>query len=482
MAEGFDTGVLRERDTWKAFGIGIVLFCIIAYASLSIFGLSSSIYGVSEDAEQVPEFEVMTMNRTGIDDSIPLEDGMVKLSDLRGSVVILDFTAVDCQNCHYVQSHMEDNLGSWQSLSSEYPVVALSIGSWYRYESFERINDTFGDPSSSKHMPWPVANGASDSIILENGTRGDIVEYYAAQNLPLVYVIDHEGYVVAKEGTGTPLDGWRAFDRAVERAIEGDAESLRFGIEKADRSFSGVFVIGLFLGVLVYFSPCAFPVLPSYISYCLSLGVREDELREEGKLEGGAPSPFEVGVFAALGQLTFFGTVGIVIFGLDEFLNLSGVLHDIAVGIALLLVVLGALMLLGWTAHILSGVQRLLDRHMTTEEDDRFTPRRNMYLWGIGYSAASVDCTAAAVFPFIAWLAVVGEGALLMGMGGLIISVSLLMIGVTSMVGMGRGAMVDSLRRNSPLVKATGSWMMMFAGIGLLAYLTQPDIVAGMIG
>ena len=187
-------------------------------------------------------------------------------------------------------------------------------------------------------------------------------------------------------------------------------------------------------------------------------------------------------MFAALGQLTFFGTVGIVIFGLDEFLNLSGVLHDIAVGIALLLVVLGALMLLGWTAHILSGVQRLLDRHMTTEEDDKFTPRRNMYLWGIGYSAASVDCTAAAVFPFIAWLAVVGEGALLMGMSGLIISVSLLMIGVTSMVGMGRGAMVDSLRRNSPLVKATGSWMMMFAGIGLLAYLTQPDIVAGMIG
>ena len=63
-----------------------------------------------------------------------------------------------------------------------------------------------------------------------------------------MYVIDHEGYVVAKEGTGTPLDGWRAFDGAVERAIEGDAESLRFGIEKADRSFSGVFVIGLSSG------------------------------------------------------------------------------------------------------------------------------------------------------------------------------------------------------------------------------------------
>jgi hypothetical protein len=105
-----------------------------------------------------------------------------------------------------------------------------------------------------------------------------------------------------------------------------------------------------------------------------------------------------------------------------------------------------------------------------------------MYLWGIGYSAASVDCTAAAVFPFVAWLAVVGEGALVMGMGGLMISVSLLMIGVTSLVGMGRGALIDSLRRNSSIVKATGSWMMMFAGVGLFAYLTQPEIVSAILG
>jgi cytochrome c-type biogenesis protein len=482
VAEGIDMGVLREQDTWKAFGIGVVLFCIIAYASLSIFGISSSLYGVSDDAELVPDFEVMTMNRTGIDDSISDDGGMVKLSDLRGSVVILDFTAVDCANCHYVQGHIEDSLDSWQESGSEYPVVALSIGSWYGYESFDWINETFGDPDSDKHMRWPVANGATDSILLDNGTRGDLVEHYAAQNLPIVYVIDHEGYVVAKEGTGTPLDGWSSFDRAVDRAIEGDAESLRFGIEKADRSFSGVFVIGLFLGVLVYFSPCAFPVLPSYISYCLSLGVREEELREAGKLGGAAPGALEVGTFAALGQLTFFGSVGIVIFGLDGVLNLSGILHDIALGIALLLILLGALMLMGWTSHVLSRVQGLLDRHMTTEDDERFTPRRNMYLWGIGYSAASVDCTAAAVFPFVAWLAVVGEGALVMGMGGLMLSVSLLMIGVTAMVGMGRGALIDSLRRHSSIVKATGSWMMMFAGIGLFAYLTQPDVVTGILG
>ena len=308
------------------------------------------------------------------------------------------------------------------------------------------------------------------------------MEHYSAQSLPLALVFDLDGFVVAKEGTGTPLDGWGSFDDAVLKANSGDAEDLRFGIKKADRSFSGVFLIGLFLGILVYFSPCAFPVLPSYISYYLSLGVREDELREAGRIEGRIPGAFEVGGFAALGQLTFFGAVGMIIFGLDGIVSLSGLLHDIAVGIALLLVLLGSLMLLGWTSHLLAWVQRLLDSYLTTESDERFTPRRNMYLWGIGYSAASVDCTAAAVFPFVAWLAVVGEGAFVFGMSGLMISVSLLMIAVTVLVGMGRDAMIDRLRRSTAIVKATGSWMMMFAGLGLLAYLTQPEMVSEIMG
>ena len=113
--------------------------------------------------------------------------------------------------------------------------------------------------------------------------------------------------------------------------------------------------------------------------------------------------------------------------------------------------------------------------------DEQFTPRRNMYLWGIGYSAASVDCTAAAVFPFVAWLAVVGNGAFAFGMAGLILSVTLLMITVTALIGMGRQAMLDFLRRSTGIVKATGAWMMIFAGIGLLVYLTQPEKVAALL-
>ena len=480
MVAGLDFDVLRQKETWQAFVVGVVLFCIIGYSSLTLFGLSASAYGVSDEVVPVPDFEVSTMNRAGIYDVIADENGMVRLSDLQGNVVVIDFMAVDCANCHYVQTHIEQEIANWEALEGPHDVIVLSIGTWYGYESFDRINETFGDTGSDKHMSWPVANGGTDVVILENGDRGDLVEYYSAQAIPIVIVVDHEGYVVAKESTGTPLDGWAAFDSAIASANAGEAEDLRFGIKKADRSLTGVFVIGLFLGILVYFSPCAFPVLPSYIAYYLNLGMREDELRESGKLSGSMPKPIEIGGYAALGQLTFFAVIGGIIFGLDGIIDLSGVLHDIAIGIAWLLIILGGLMLLGWTSHLLNWVQGILDQYQTTEMDEQFTPRRNMYLWGIGYSAASVDCTAAAVFPFVAWLAVVGNGAFAFGMAGLILSVTLLMVSVTALVGMGRQAMLDFLRRSTGIVKATGAWMMMFAGLGLLVYLTQPEKVSAL--
>ena len=101
-----------------------------------------------------------------------------------------------------------------------------------------------------------------------------------------------------------------------------------------------------------------------------------------------------------------------------------------------------------------------------------------MYLWGIGYSAASIDCTAAAVIPFIAYLALIGGTATWTGLGGLMLSVSVLMIGVTTVVGLGQQQFVSILRRATGLIKAIGAWMMMMAGIALIFYLTQPELIA----
>ena len=557
---GVDLGVFKDSTTWKALGIGIVLFSIIGYAGLSMFDLASSGYGVDRDNIRLAtDFEVETVNRTVEESDYVNETGWFQLSDHRGKVVVVDFMAIDCANCHLVQAHLENQVDEWRDYDGDYEIIIISVGMWYSVEDLDMLNDTFGDTDSDAHMPWVVATGQTDSVLksevihsgmnsskvdLEDGsycieaqvnnsdkevscfdlgqgledndglnndvtgieiiieenssvnftintelegnvtweiiefTRGDMVEEYQAQAIPVVLVIDHEGFIVAKENSGTPTGGWDEFDSVVLAAADGEAEDLRFSLAEVDRSAGAIFTMGLLLGVLVYFSPCAFPILPGYISYYVGLGQREDELIEAGKLESRMPAHWILGGLAALGQLTFFAIIGVIVLGLGSIINLSGVLHYFALAVAILLVVLGAFMLTGGTAHLLGFVQKLVDKYSTTEMDERFTPKRNMYLWGIGYSAASIDCTAAAVIPFIAYLALIGGAATWTGLAGLMLSVSLLMIAVTTVVGLGQQQFINILRRSTGLIKAIGAWMMMMAGIALIFYLTQPELIA----
>ena len=134
-------------------------------------------------------------------------------------------------------------------------------------------------------------------------------------------------------------------------------------------------------------------------------------------------------------------------------------------------------MLTGGTAHLMGWVQKLIDKWSTTENDDTFTPRRNMYLYGIGYAAASIDCTAAAVLPFIIYLSTQGGNSVSFGLSGLMIGLLLLMISVTVVVSMGRQVMIDFLRRSTAMIKMVGSWMMMFAGIGLILIMSNPALL-----
>ena len=271
----------------------------------------------------------------------------------------------------------------------------------------------------------------------------------------------------------------------LESALTSDTSETmgnRIGWEEPETSFYAVFILGMILSILVYFSPCAFPVLPGFISYYLSLGAREDELIEQGKLKTRMPSSFNIGVLSGLGMWTFFGLIGIVALLMGEAFAQSGLIHYIAIFIALLLVVLGSMMLLGVTSHVMGFVQNMVDKYSTTEADETFTPRRNMYLYGIGYAAASIDCTAAAVLPFVVFLGTLGTSAIAFGIAGLMAGLLVLMIAVTVLVGMGRQVMINFLRKATGHIKMIGSWMMIMAGVGLTVYLTNPNAVNALFG
>jgi cytochrome c biogenesis protein CcdA len=178
---------------------------------------------------------------------------------------------------------------------------------------------------------------------------------------------------------------------------------------------------------------------------------------------------------------TFFLIIGGIAIVMGTAFQESGIVHYVAIGIAILLIVLGSMMLLGITSHLMGFVQKLVDRWSTTEMDEVFTPRRNMYLYGIGYAAASIDCTAAAVLPFVVLLVTLGQGAIISGLAGLMLGLLLLMIAVTMMVGLGRNMMINFLKRATGLIKLIGSWMMIMAGVVLTFYLTQADSINDLI-
>ncbi|NCG00979.1 MAG: hypothetical protein GWP25_04205, partial [Euryarchaeota archaeon] len=287
-----------------------------------------------------------------------------------------------------------------------------------------------------------------------------------------------------------PTDGWSNFDGKMEDILSAnptektnsDLISARLAWEEPSTSYAAVFILGMVLSILVYFSPCAFPVLPGFISYYLSLGAREDELIESGRLKAKMPNSWVIGLLSGLGMWTFFALIGIVAILMGEAFTKSGAVHYIAIFIALLLILLGSMMLIGITSHLMGFVDKFVRKYSTTETDETFTPRRNMYLYGIGYAAASIDCTAAAVLPFVIYLSTLGSTATGVGIGGLMLGLLILMVFVTGTVGLGRQVMINFLKRATGMIKLVGSWMMIMAGISLTIYLTQPEIVGQIFG
>ena len=480
-----DWGTFKRAETWKALGIAVILFGTIAYASLSLFGSLDALFQSDAEPEPIPEIVFESLNRTGIEDSLANETGWFTMSDLRGDVIIFDFMAHDCSNCHAVQAHLEAEMQGWKDLADSNGVGfhVIAYGAWYT-EDLAYLNTSGG----AYTVPtYPTGLGSPDAAQLTNGTA-DPVRLFTPSGtgtIPVVMVIDEDGYIVHRQNTGAPTDGWAGFDAAVEQVIvEGGASMVdeRIAWTEPETSLTAVFVLGALLSILVYFSPCAFPVLPGFISYYLSLGAREDELIAEEKLKTRMPNSAVIGLLAGLGMLTFFLIIGAVAAIMGEAFARSGLIHYIAIGVAVLLIVLGSMMLIGITSHLMGFVQKFVDRYSTTEADATFTPRRNMYLYGFGYAAASIDCTAAAVLPFVVFLATLGRTAVVTGLAGLMLGLLVLMIVVVVMVGLGRQMMINVLKRATGMIKLVGSWMMIMAGIGLTLFLTNQSAVSAVFG
>ena len=282
LVDTMDLGVFKRLETWKAFAIAAIMFVCISYAALSMFDSMDDIFQSDAEPEPIPNIVFESLNRTGIESELVNETGWFNLDDLRGSVIIFDMMAHDCSNCHAVQYHLEERMPEWEDIAAESgkPFHIIAYGSWYG-EDLAYLNES----DANYDVPlYPTGMGSADSGTLTGGKVVDPVRLFTTAGtgqIPVVMVIDEEGYIIERQATGSPTDKWRSFDSVVELALSSQVEetaNLRIAWEEPSTSYVAVFALGMILSILVYFSPCAFPVLPGFISYYLSLGARRMNL------------------------------------------------------------------------------------------------------------------------------------------------------------------------------------------------------------
>ncbi len=181
----------------------MLLIAIIVGSVLAV-AISRNTPGRSSGAGLPAHFLV---NQPAPDFTLPLLDGgEVKLSSLRGKVVVLDFWATYCPLC--VQT-----MPSTQAIARKFAdrgvlIYAVNLG-----ESPARVREFFAEQKTA--TPVPV-------VAMDEQT--EVGYRYGVQYLPQLFVIDARGIIHAAD-TSDPADMESRLEQSIESALKAGQAS-----------------------------------------------------------------------------------------------------------------------------------------------------------------------------------------------------------------------------------------------------------------
>src|SRR5207244_3715407 len=126
--------------------------------------------------------------------------GPIRLRDLRGKIVVLDFWTLCCINCMHT-------LPDLTKLEKKYPNQLVVIGVHTAKFENERDTESIRKAVLRYEITHPVVNDAAMRIW----------RTYEVQSWPTLYLIDPEGYIVGR-GSGEGL--YEALDAAIAKQIK----------------------------------------------------------------------------------------------------------------------------------------------------------------------------------------------------------------------------------------------------------------------
>jgi len=234
-----------------------------------------------------------------------------------------------------------------------------------------------------------------------------------------------------------------------------------------DLSVFNLYVLAVAAGLASFFSPCAFPLLPSYLSFYYLAG-QEDEATSHS-----AGRAAKLGLATALGVITFDLLLGAIIAalgtGVAQGLSISssdpsGFVRIFRGVVGVVILILGIGQLAGW--NLKPRFVDALTYRTRPQRDGGRGPASSLYLYGLGYTAAGMGCTG----PILAGLVVFaltsgGAGAALAAFGVFALTMAILMLIVSGLVAASLQTLITRLKAATPKIKWAASILMIAVGL-----------------
>lgn len=240
-----------------------------------------------------------------------------------------------------------------------------------------------------------------------------------------------------------------------------------------------LWALALIAGVASFFSPCAFPLLPSYLAFYGRASTRNGQVQQRSSAVG-------LGLSAAAGVVTFTlilgGAIGLLGAGFASAFSMTdpnphpSVLWFRGI-VGGLLIVLGIAQWLnvnlkpGW-------VNALVWRARPQRESTRGGVR-TLYLYGFGYTAAGIGCTG----PILAGLTVFslssgGFGSAVTVFSIFAATMGVLMLLVSGLVAASQDTLVQRLKASGDRIRQVAGVLLVLVGLfTLVTVINQPWFV-----
>ncbi|EXY07716.1 MULTISPECIES: redoxin domain-containing protein [Bacillus cereus group] len=172
---------------WRKLTIIVVLLCLAGYAAYEQFGYKEQVVKVKQEKSEAAMKEIIARNGIEIGKSAPdftltkLDGTNVKLSDLKGKKVILNFWATWCGPC---QQEMPDMEAFYKEHKENVEILAVNYTPSEKGGGEEKVSNF----AKEKGITFP--------ILLDKNI--DVTTAYKVITIPTSYFIDTKGVIQDK--------------------------------------------------------------------------------------------------------------------------------------------------------------------------------------------------------------------------------------------------------------------------------------------